>query len=66
MLYSDVYRGKFRLEDGDLADREKLAEAGKYYSNEVARILERSAEEGRTVAAYIAEALQSCGGLLWQ
>ncbi|VDO99342.1 unnamed protein product [Heligmosomoides polygyrus] len=45
----DVYRGEYRLDDEELNDAEKLEKAG-------------AESEGRTIAAYFAEALQSCGG----
>ncbi|CAI5447178.1 unnamed protein product [Caenorhabditis angaria] len=58
----DVYRGKHRLEDSELRNAEKLYEAGKQYSNDVQEILKNVEEKNRGVAAYFAEALQSCGG----
>ena len=58
----DVYRGEYRLSDEDLNNPEKLAEAGKHYSDAVKNIINNAEENGRTVAAYFAEALQSCGG----
>uniref|UniRef100_A0A0N4ZHW7 Alanine--glyoxylate aminotransferase 2-like n=1 Tax=Parastrongyloides trichosuri TaxID=131310 RepID=A0A0N4ZHW7_PARTI len=56
----DVYRGEYRLTDDKLHDKESLIEAGKKYSMKIKDILDKSNENG--VAAYIAEALQSCGG----
>uniref|UniRef100_A0AC35TXN9 Alanine--glyoxylate aminotransferase 2-like n=1 Tax=Rhabditophanes sp. KR3021 TaxID=114890 RepID=A0AC35TXN9_9BILA len=58
----DVYRGIFTLPDDKLADKEACREAGKKYSDTVKDILQKSNETGNGVAAYLAEALQSCGG----
>ncbi|ETN82478.1 aminotransferase, class III [Necator americanus] len=58
----DVYRGEYRLTDEELNNPEKLAKAGVYYSDAVRNIIEKAESNGRTVAAYFAEALQSCGG----
>lgn len=58
----DIYRGKFRLEDNELENREKEAIVGKKYSDEVAETLKGAAARDRKIAAYIAEAFQSCGG----
>ncbi|KAJ1373106.1 Ethanolamine-phosphate phospho-lyase 1 [Parelaphostrongylus tenuis] len=58
----DVYRGEYRLSDDELNDRERLEKAGIYYSDAVKNIIEKVENNGRTVAAYFAEALQSCGG----
>ncbi|ESO11579.1 hypothetical protein HELRODRAFT_108850, partial [Helobdella robusta] len=52
----DVYRGKYTDQshpDYDL---------GKLYADEVRQVLERLPSEGRRVAAFFAESLQSCGG----
>lgn len=52
----DVYRGKYRDVDYrgcDMAD---------VYANDVKDIVEKIKKEGRGVAGYIAESLQSCGG----
>lgn len=56
----DVYRGEYRLPDDKLNDNESRKEIGKKYSEKVKNILDKDNENG--VAAFIAEALQSCGG----
>ncbi|CAI4223797.1 unnamed protein product [Auanema sp. JU1783] len=58
----DVYRGEFRLSDDDLSNEHKLADAAEHYSSSVKNILTEVDNKGRKVAAYISEALQSCGG----
>ncbi|CAD5226508.1 unnamed protein product [Bursaphelenchus xylophilus] len=59
----DVYRGKYRLNDLDLSNEEKLVEMGTMYANDLRKMVESEVKsQGRTVSAYIAEALQSCGG----
>ena len=58
----DVYRGKYRLSDEDRLNPEKQTEAGKFYSNAVLDLISAAEANGRSVAAYFAEALQSCGG----
>ncbi|CAB3409374.1 unnamed protein product [Caenorhabditis bovis] len=58
----DVYRGKHRLSDDELNDESKLIKTGKMYSDDVLAIIENAEKKGRTIAAYFAEALQSCGG----
>ncbi|VDO68910.1 unnamed protein product [Haemonchus placei] len=58
----DVYRGEYRLADNELNDPEKLEKAGVYYSDAVNHLIDKAEANGRTVAAYFAEALQSCGG----
>ena len=50
---ADDYRGLYRRED---------QQAGARYARHVAEILQRTAAEGRGVAAYIAETLPSVGG----
>ena len=50
---ADDYRGLYRRKD---------KQAGEKYARHVAEILERTREEGRGVAAYIAETLPSVGG----
>ncbi|VDM60543.1 unnamed protein product [Angiostrongylus costaricensis] len=52
----DIYRGEYRLSDAELNDPQRLQKAGIYYSDAVKNIIEK------VVAAYFAEALQSCGG----
>ena len=52
----DVYRGKFREVDHPGED------LGKMYADEVRDICKKAREDGRSIAAYIAESLQSCGG----
>uniref|UniRef100_A0A0K0FHP6 5-phosphohydroxy-L-lysine phospho-lyase (inferred by orthology to a human protein) n=1 Tax=Strongyloides venezuelensis TaxID=75913 RepID=A0A0K0FHP6_STRVS len=56
----DVYRGEYRLPDDKLNDSNACREVGKKYSNKIKNIVEKENEYG--VAAFIAEALQSCGG----
>ncbi|RCN43100.1 aminotransferase, class III [Ancylostoma caninum] len=58
----DVYRGEYRLSDEDLNNPEKLKMAGVHYSDAVKNLIEKAESNGRTIAAYFAEALQSCGG----
>lgn len=55
----DVYRGKFR--DADHPD-EDLAEL---YANDVSKIIETIQQNGKGLAGYIAESLQSCGGQIF-
>lgn len=49
----DPYRGRFREDD---------PRAGAHYGEQVGAIARRIAEEGRTLAAFFAESLPSCGG----
>jgi len=58
----DVYRGAHRLSDSDLGNEEALYQAGQQYADDVNTIIQNAEDDGRNVAAYIAEALQSCGG----
>ncbi|CAJ0931069.1 unnamed protein product, partial [Mesorhabditis belari] len=58
----DVYRGKIRLSDADLHDKEKLKEAGVKYAEYVKEIIDEAVTKKRSVAAFFSEALQSCGG----
>lgn len=55
----DVYRGKYRDIDYPGNDLAEL------YANDVAKIIETVQQNGRGVAAYIAESLQSCGGQIF-
>uniref|UniRef100_A0A914HZ59 Uncharacterized protein n=1 Tax=Globodera rostochiensis TaxID=31243 RepID=A0A914HZ59_GLORO len=55
----DLYRGKYRHADEDFGDKSELS---RKYVEDIRRILERAKAKGRRVAAFIAEALQSCGG----
>jgi ethanolamine-phosphate phospho-lyase len=55
----DVYRGKYR--DADHPD-DDLAEL---YANDVRKIIETIQQNGRGLAGYIAESLQSCGGQIF-
>jgi ethanolamine-phosphate phospho-lyase len=57
-----VYRGERRLTDDDLKNEEKLREFGEQYADDVRAIIETATSGNRTIACYIAEALQSCGG----
>ncbi|TMS37739.1 hypothetical protein L596_004613 [Steinernema carpocapsae] len=57
----DTYRGKYRLRNNEKSDA-LAREQGKKYSDDVLRILEDIKTNGRGCAAYISEALQSCGG----
>ncbi|XP_014672312.1 PREDICTED: ethanolamine-phosphate phospho-lyase-like [Priapulus caudatus] len=52
----DNYRGRYR---NDVHTEEELADL---YADEVKVIIERLAEKGQGVCAYIAESMQSCGG----
>ncbi|KAK7869827.1 hypothetical protein R5R35_008046 [Gryllus longicercus] len=52
----DVYRGKFR--DVDYPNQD----LGKKYADEVKNICKKAREDGRSICAFIAESLQSCGG----
>lgn len=52
----DVYRGMFKDVDHPGKD------LGKMYADEVRDICKKARDEGRTIAAFIAESLQSCGG----
>ncbi|CEF60235.1 5-phosphohydroxy-L-lysine phospho-lyase [Strongyloides ratti] len=56
----DIYRGEYRLPDDKLNDKEECKKVGKKYSQKVKDILDKENEYG--VAAFIGEALQSCGG----
>ncbi|MFH4980351.1 hypothetical protein AB6A40_007060 [Gnathostoma spinigerum] len=58
----DVYRGQYRVNDEELFDEKKLTAVGKHYSSDVRQIIEQARLHGRSVGAFIAEALQSCGG----
>jgi ethanolamine-phosphate phospho-lyase len=51
-----VYRGKYR--DVDYPGQD----IGKMYADEVLDICKKARDGGRTIAAFIAESLQSCGG----
>ncbi|KAJ9580175.1 hypothetical protein L9F63_004192, partial [Diploptera punctata] len=52
----DVYQGRYRDVDHPGKD------LGKMYADEVRDICKKARGKGRTIAAYIAESLQSCGG----
>lgn len=52
----DTYRGKFR----DVSHPGE--DLGKRYADEVKNICKKARDEGRTICAFIAESLQSCGG----
>ena len=52
----DVYRGKYTSKDHPNED------LGAKYADEVKQVLDRCAQEGRQVAAFFAESLQSCAG----
>jgi ethanolamine-phosphate phospho-lyase len=52
-----VYRGKYRQENHSSEE-----EISRLYAEEVRALCKQAREEGRTVAAFIAESLQSCGG----
>lgn len=54
---ADVYRGKYR--DIDYPSGSDMAEI---YANDVKEIIENLQKEGKGVAGFIAESLQSCGG----
>lgn len=55
----DVYRGKYRDVDHPGADMAEL------YASDVKKIVETVQQNGKGVAAYIAESLQSCGGQIF-
>lgn len=52
----DTYRGKYRNSEYSESELSEL------YANDVREIIKNVQGEGRGVAAYIAESLQSCGG----
>lgn len=52
----DVYRGKYRDVDFSGSD------LGKMYADEICGIIKKAHDDGRSIAAFIAESLQSCGG----
>ncbi|CAJ0558565.1 unnamed protein product, partial [Mesorhabditis spiculigera] len=58
----DVYRGKIRLNDEERLQEEKQKEAGVKYAESVKELIDQAVSNNRSVAAYFAEALQSCGG----
>lgn len=61
----DAYRGVHRLSNEELIDPAKREEIGRKYSDEIREILKRienGNDDARRVCAFIAEALQSCGG----
>lgn len=58
----DVYRGKYRVSNQQLCNKQAVTAAGKKYSAEVKQIIEKVQASGRSIAVYISEALQSCGG----
>lgn len=54
----DTYRGRFNRFDHSDDDKE----LAKLYADEVSDIIKEQSVKGRSVAAFIAESLQSCGG----
>jgi len=59
----DSYRGKYRLSDEELLDSKARQDNAKLYTDDLShQIQEEILGKGRTLAAFIAEALQSCGG----
>lgn len=52
----DTYRGKYRDIDYPGVD------LGKKYAEDVKNMIKRARDNGRTIAAFYAESLQSCGG----
>ncbi|KAF7634306.1 hypothetical protein Mgra_00006272 [Meloidogyne graminicola] len=58
----DVYRGKYKLIDSELNSSEALFRIGELYSKDVCNLIEEINKKGKKVAAFFAEALQSCGG----
>ncbi|VDK56399.1 unnamed protein product [Anisakis simplex] len=58
----DVYRGVHRLADEDLNNPSALSDMGDQYAMDVKNIINNMHENERQLAAYFAEALQSCGG----
>ncbi|XP_034627904.1 ethanolamine-phosphate phospho-lyase [Trachemys scripta elegans] len=49
----DIYRGKYREDHPDPASA---------YADDVKKIIEEAEKDGRKIAAFIAESMQSCGG----
>ncbi|KHN88300.1 Alanine--glyoxylate aminotransferase 2-like [Toxocara canis] len=58
----DVYRGMYRLDDNELHNELALCEAAHKYANEVQQVIDNLQHNGRKLAAFFSEALQSCGG----
>lgn len=58
----DVYRGSYRLADNELHDERALSKAADHYSSQVKHIISEMQSNDRSLAAYFAEALLSCGG----
>jgi ethanolamine-phosphate phospho-lyase len=58
----DVFRGRHRLGDEELNCEDALLVAGQAYANDVRDIIKAAEANGRNVSAFLAEALQSCGG----
>lgn len=52
----DSYRGKYRDTDHE------TVELGRKYAEDVKQIISSARDNGRNVAAFISESLQSCGG----
>lgn len=52
----DTYRGKYTVTKNPKEDLARL------YANEIDDVIEKVHLDGKRVAAYIAESLQSCGG----
>jgi ethanolamine-phosphate phospho-lyase len=53
----DVYRGKHRLDSCDAGK-----DLGQLYADDVKQLIDRAHSDGRRIAAFYAESLQSCGG----
>ncbi|KAL3118971.1 hypothetical protein niasHT_003754 [Heterodera trifolii] len=58
----DLYRGKYRLKDDEFEDEKKRTELCIKYVEDIRQTFEQAQIKGRKVGAFIAEALQSCGG----
>ena len=56
MPVPDVYRGKYRSTD---YNEDQLCDL---YFNEVVEAVENAEKNGRKIAIFLAESLQSCGG----
>ena len=56
MPVPDVYRGKYNDKNNPGGD------FGLLYAKEVKAVIDKLKDNGRSVAAFISESLQSCGG----
>ncbi|KAL3103363.1 hypothetical protein niasHS_002549 [Heterodera schachtii] len=58
----DLYRGKYRLKDDEFENEKKRTELCIKYVEDIRQTFEQAQIKGRKVGAFVAEALQSCGG----